>query len=119
MEQCLNQDFAPDTISSDLYSANIDGPVYDLATTLSKFLLLDLGLREVIRRSTINAAGVFNFGARLGTLACGAEADVSVFELQNREFTFIDSDGKTRTGRQKLVPFATVRGGKLFPAPKV
>jgi len=119
MEQCLNQDFAPDTISSDLYSANIDGPVYDLATTLSKFLLLGLGLREVIRRSTINAAGVFNFGARLGTLACGAEADVSVFELQNREFTFIDSDGKTRTGRQKLVPFATVRGGKLFPAPKV
>jgi dihydroorotase len=46
----------------------------------------------------------------------GAEADIGVFELQEGELTFTDSDGKTRTGRQKVVPVATVKGGRLFPS---
>jgi len=114
MEKCLRQEFLPDTISTDLYSANIKGPVYDLPTTLAKFLLLGLNLREVVARSTINAARAFKFGVEIGTLKPGAEADVSVFELQEGQFIFTDSDGKTRSGQQKLVPVATVRGGKLF-----
>ena len=117
MEKCLAEHFLPDTISSDLYSANINGPVYDLPTTLSKFLLLGLDLIEVVERATIRAARVFNFGAEIGTLKPGAEADVGVFELQEGEFTFTDSDGKTRTGRQRLAPVATVKGGRLFPPP--
>ncbi len=114
MEKCLAQKFLPDTISSDLYSANINGPVYDLPTTLSKFLLLGLSLKEIVQRATANAARVFNFGAEIGTLKPGAEADVGVFELREGEFTFTDSDHKTRTGRQKLIPVATLRGGKLL-----
>jgi len=114
MEKCLAQGFAPDTISSDLYTANIRGPVYDLPTTLAKFLLLGMSLPEVVKRSTVNGARVFNFGAEIGTLKPGAEADVSVFDLRDGEFTYIDSDRQTRTGRQKLQPVATVRGGKMF-----
>ena len=117
MEKCLAQQFLPDTISSDLYSANINGPVYDLPTTLSKFLLLGLGLPDVVERATLRAARVFNFGAEIGTLKPGAEADIGVFELREGEFTFTDSDGKTRTGRQRLAPVATVKGGRLFPPP--
>lgn len=114
MEKCLAQGFTPDTISSDLYSANIKGPVYDLPTTLGKFLLLGMSLPEVVKRSTVNAARVFNFAAEIGTLKPGAEGDVSVFELRQGEFTFTDSEHQTRTGRQKLVPVVTVRGGKTF-----
>ncbi len=114
MEKCLAQGFRPDTISSDLYSANLEGPVYDLVTTLSKFLPLGLSVREVIERSTVNSARVFNFGAEIGTLKPGAEADVSVLELREGQFTFTDSDGKTRTGGQMLAPVVTVRDGKLF-----
>ncbi len=114
MGECLEQKFLPDTISSDLYTANINGPVYDLATTLSKFLLLGLSLRQVVERATLSPARVFNFGAAIGTLKPGSEADVSVFDLREGEFTFTDADGKVRTGRQKLVPVATVRGGKVF-----
>jgi dihydroorotase len=114
MEKCLAQGFRPDTISSDLYSANIKGPVYDLVTTLSKFLLLGMNLREVIERCTANSARVFSFGAEIGTLKVGAEADVAVLELREGDFAFTDSDGKIRTGRQKLAPVVTVRGGKLF-----
>jgi dihydroorotase len=114
MQKCLAQGFRPDTISSDLYSANIHGPVYDLVTTLSKFLLLGMSLREVIERVTVNSARVFNFGAEIGTLKPGAEADVSVLELREGTFTYTDSDGKTREGRRKLEPAVTVRAGKLF-----
>ena len=114
MEQCLKQGFTPDTISSDLYSANVNGPVYDLLTTLSKFLLLGFSLPDVIARATINSSKVFNFGANIGTLQPGAEADVSVLELKEGEFTFTDSDGKSRLGRHQLVAAATVRGGSVF-----
>jgi dihydroorotase len=114
MEKCLAQNFLPDTISSDLYSANVHGPVFDLVTTLSKFLLLGMNLSEVVRRATVNSAAVFDFGAPVGTLRPGAEADVSVLDLEEGDFTFTDSDGKTRRGRQKLVPVVTVRAGKLF-----
>jgi dihydroorotase len=116
MEKCLAQAFLPDTISSDLYSANINGPVYDLPTTLSKFLLLGMSLREVLERATARSARVFDFGAQVGTLKPGAEADIGVFKLEEGDFTFTDSDGKTRTGRQKLVPEVTVKGGTVFPA---
>jgi dihydroorotase len=114
MEQCLKLHFLPDTISTDLYSSNIHGPVFDLPTTLSKFMALGLSLNEVIARATVNAAAVFNFGEKLGTLAPGTVADVSVLDLQDSEITFTDSEHKTRTGRQKLVPVVTVRNGGLF-----
>ncbi len=114
MEKCLHQGFLPDTISSDLYSANIHGPVYDLTTTLSKFLLLGMSLSEVFTRCTVNAARTFNFGAEIGTLKPGADGDVSILDLAVGDFTFTDSDGRTRQGRQKLHPEVTVRAGKLF-----
>jgi dihydroorotase len=114
MEKCLAQGFRPDTISSDLYSANTHGPVFDLVTTLSKFLLLGMSVREVIERATANSARVFNFGAEIGTLKPDAEADVSVLEMREGDFTFTDSDGKTRAGREKLVPVVTIRAGKAF-----
>jgi len=116
MEKCLNQGFLPDTISSDLYSANINGPVYDLVTTLSKFLLLGMNLHDVIARATVNSSRVFDFGASIGTLKPGSEADVSVLELKEGQFTFTDSDGKSRTGGSKLEAMTTVRGGKVFEA---
>ncbi len=114
MEKCLKQEFPPDTISSDLYSANVNGPVYDLVTTLSKFFSLGLSLREVVERATSMAARVFDFGARVGTLSPGAAADVSVLNLREGRFVFTDSYGKKRTGRLKLEPIVTLRGGRLY-----
>jgi dihydroorotase len=112
--RCLDQGFPPDTISTDLYSANVHGPVYDMPTTVSKFLLLGMPLPDIIRRTTLNAVQTFNFEEEIGTLKPGAEADVSVFEIQEGNFTFTDSYRKTRQGRQRLVPVVTVRAGKLF-----
>ena len=42
----LKQGFLPDVISSDIHVVSIDGPAYDLLTTMSKFLALGVPLHR-------------------------------------------------------------------------
>jgi dihydroorotase len=56
-EAALADGFRPDTISSDLHRFNVASPVHDLATTLSKFLLLGLSVDEVIAMATTAPPG--------------------------------------------------------------
>ena len=113
-EKALAQDVLPGTISSDLHQYNVHGPVFDLATTLSKFLHLGLTLDEVIRRATTNPAAAFAFPQGLGTLREGTEADVAVFSLIEGDFRFVDTLKQSRIGHRKLVPVATVKAGRIY-----
>ena len=56
----------------DVHQGNVNGPVYDLATTLSKFLHLGVSLEEVIRRVTVNPAKALAFPSGTGSLAPGS-----------------------------------------------
>ena len=113
-EKAVKQGILPGTISSDVHQYNVNGPVFDLATTLSKFLYLGLTLEQVIERATTNAANTFGFPKGLGTLREGAEADVAVFSLAEGNFEFVDSLGARRTGHQKLLPVSTVKAGRIY-----
>jgi len=113
-EKAIKQDLLPGTISSDVHQFNVNGPVYDLATTLSKFLLMGLTLDQVIERAATNPARTFGFPDGLGTLREGAEADVAVFSLTEGKFEFVDAMNQKRTGNLKLVPVATVKAGKIY-----
>ena len=115
-ERAFEQGLLPGTISSDLHQFNIHGPVFDLATTLSKFLHLGLTLEQVIARVTTHPAKVFGFAGGLGTLREGAEADVSVFSLREGDFSFTDAMGHHRIGHRKLSPAATIKSGRLYGA---
>lgn len=113
-EGALRQGVLPGTISSDVHQFNVNGPVFDLATTLSKFLHLGLTLEQVIERATTNPANTFGFPRGLGTLREGAEADVAVFSLREGDFPFVDALGERRIGHQKLIPVATVKAGRIY-----
>jgi dihydroorotase len=113
-EKCLQQGFLPDSISSDLAGRSTNGPTFDLTTTLSKFLLLGLSVDKVLELATIKPAHTFDYGLELGTLKPGNAADISILELRDGEFEFVDATGSKRTGRQKLFATAAVRDGKLF-----
>jgi dihydroorotase len=115
-ERAIGQDLIPGTISSDLHQFNIYGPVFDLATTLSKFLHLGLSLEQVIARVTTHPAATFAFPAGLGTLRTGSEADVTVFSLQEGDFPLTDALGQRRIGHRKLLPVATIKSGRLYGA---
>jgi len=113
-EKALRQELLPGTISSDVHQFNVNGPVFDLATTLSKFLHLGLTLDQVIERAATNPANTFGFPKGLGTLREGAEADVAVFALAEGDFEFVDALGQKRIGHRKLNPAATVKAGKIY-----
>lgn len=113
-EKCLQQNFLPDTIGTDLGGLSYNGPVFDLVTELSKFLLLGMTLDQVIERATVRPARMFNFGIELGTLRPGTVADITILEVREGPFVFGDSTGKKRTGRQKLQSAAAIRAGKLY-----
>jgi dihydroorotase len=119
MEAALKQEITPGTISSDVHQFNVAGPVFDLATTLSKFLHLGMTLEQVIERATVNAAQAFRFPHNPGTLREGATADVAVFQLLEGDFEMSESFAYTgppekRTVHRKLVPVATVKAGRLY-----
>ena len=113
-EKCFQQNFLPDTISTDLTVVAVEKRVFDLPTMVSKFMAIGIGLDQAIGMVTSNAARMFDYGAQIGSLKPGSEADVSIFELRDGNFEFEDSDGGKRTGRQMLVNKAVVRHGQVF-----
>jgi dihydroorotase len=122
-EQALQQDFLPDTISSDLTVAAATHSTGDLPNVVSKMMALGMNLEQVLERVTLNPAQVFDFGVQLGTLHPGAEADIGIFEIRDEKFEFNDNFdyanpivGKAgrRVGGQKLVNKAAVCRGQLF-----
>ena len=109
----LADGFAPLTISTDLHAFNVNGPVYDLATTLSKFLALGMSLDAVVAAATSNAARSIGKQDELGSLAVGRAADVAVFALREGEVVLVDALGETLRAEQRLEPLLTVLGGAV------
>ena len=115
VEAAIEQGFEPTTISTDLHVKNINGPVYDMPTTMSKFLMLGVPLERVIEMSTTRPARILNREAELGTLRVDSVADITLLEKQEGEFLFTDSYRQERVGRELLVAASTIRRGKIVP----
>jgi dihydroorotase len=112
-QNALQQGFPPDTISTDLNLTSRTDQVFDLPTTMSKFLALGMPLAEVIARTTINPArGIKPLNA-LGTLRKGAVADITVLTLAEGSFDFLDNSNAVRKGARKLSAHAVIAGGNL------
>jgi dihydroorotase len=118
VETALKQGIQPQTISSDLHTYNVNGPVYDLVNVLTKFLHLGLPLDDIIAKVTSVPASSVLMQDRIGTLAQGAWGDAVVLELREGDFSLIDSQGQTRTGHQSLVPITVVKNGRVYRQPK-
>ena len=67
-QAAIEQEVWPNTISSDLHAYNINGPVFDLATTVSKLLHLGMPLLDALRCVTETPAGVLGMSSQIGTL---------------------------------------------------
>jgi dihydroorotase len=113
-EQALAQGFPPTTISSDLHKYNVNGPVYDLVTTMSKFLMLGMPLHDALAKVTSVPAGVVGMEGRIGSLAPGAEGDAVVLEMEEGDFAFQDSRRITRSGRARLAVREVVKAGRRW-----
>ncbi len=108
--------FSPDTISTDLHMANINGPVASMQNCMSKFLNMGMPLSEVIWRSTARPAQVIGRPS-LGTLEIGAEADLAVFSLLEGRYAFADCGRARMRGTHRLECRLTLRAGKVVYDP--
>jgi len=115
VERAMKQGFTPDTFSTDWNTRSRTTGVVDFPNVMSKFLMFGMPLDQVIARATINAARAFRSFSDRGTLNVGAPADIAVLELREGSFQFEDNYKGFRTGKQRLVPVATVVGGKKAP----
>src|SRR5439155_23776140 len=102
--RALAQGVLPHTISSDLHRYNLAGPVFDLATTVSKFLHLGLELPEALRRVTATPASAIKMEKELGTLAVGAAGDAVVLRVREGERPLADTVGRVEIIRRWLEP---------------
>ena len=112
MAEGIKSGFLPDTTSSDWTDAGRAEHVVDFPNVMSKLLMLGVPLMQVIAMGTSNAAATFPAFKGLGTLRPGAPADVSILELREGSFDFIDNVNTKRTGKQRLFPRAAIMGGK-------
>jgi len=114
--QKMIQDFGflPDIISSDIHMFSINGPVYDLPTTMSKFLALGMPLMEIIRATTATPAKALGLQEYLGNLSVGRAADISIMKIEEGIFKFDDAFGQTLKAKQKLTPIMTIKKGKAI-----
>jgi dihydroorotase len=100
----------PDTISSDLtaYGASF----HSLVECMAKFMAIGYSLTDVVRMTTTNAASAIGMADELGALAVGREADVTIIDVVEGEFRFVDTTDTTFTGRYGIAPVHTVRAGR-------
>ena len=113
----LDAGFVPDTISTDIYNASINGPVYDMPTTMSKMLYLGMSFDDILLRVTANPARIINRIPGLGTLEIGAPADIALLGLEDGQFHLVDSQRNIATASKRIVSHLTICRGKRVTAP--
>jgi dihydroorotase len=108
----FKQGFMPNTISTDLYRSSRNAGMKDMANVMSKFLAMGMSIQDIILRSTWNPATVIK-RPDLGHLTVGADADVTVFNVKDGKFGYMDARGSVLNGTKKLEAELTLRSGRI------
>jgi dihydroorotase len=105
--------FWPDSISTDLHTGSMDAGMMDLPTTMSKFLVIGMPLKDVILRTTWNPAQLIHH-PELGHLTVGAVADIAVLNVLAGDFGYRDSHNGMISGRQRIICEMTLKDGRVM-----
>jgi dihydroorotase len=108
----IEQDFLPDTISTDMTLLGRTAQVFSLPNVMSKLLMLGMKMNQVVACVTSSAAHAFPEFKSYGTLRPGSAADVTVLDLQQGDFEFVDNYGGTRRAPRRLAPNTVFVAGK-------
>ncbi len=105
--------------STDIYSRNrLNGPVYNLATTMEKLMCVGYSLEQVIHRVTKAPAKALRL-SRKGNLSVGFDADITIFQVtDDADKQLIDSNQETVKTSVQIKPTAAVIAGKVYEIAK-
>ena len=113
VKAALQQDFFPDTISTDIHIAPEGRTVYLMNDLMSKFHAMGLSLEAAVTASTSRPAQVLGLEDHLGSLKPGMSGDAAVFDLREGRFVWHDMAGHNIEGKVRFDTFLTVRGGSV------
>ena len=103
-----------DSISTDIYDKNrLQGPVYNMATTLTKFLTIGYSLEKVISAVTDVPAEAIG-KQELASFSEGTIADFTFFKLEKNKQILVDSVGGKIHANEKITPVAVMIGGVYY-----
>lgn len=102
------------SISTDIHNMARNKTVFDMATTMTKYLHLGLSLDDIIRKTTINPARMIKKSDEMGSLRIGGNADISILEIREGSWDLMDSEDKIEFTNKRIIPVLTVKSGKVF-----
>ena len=108
----VEQGLKPNSISTDLHAHSMNAGMKDMLNVMSKFLNMKMSMEEVILASTWNPAQYIK-RPELGHLTVGAEADLTILNLKQGNFGFVDVKGWKMTGTRKLECELTLKAGQV------
>ncbi|WP_136465918.1 amidohydrolase/deacetylase family metallohydrolase [Flagellimonas onchidii] len=108
----VEQGLKPNSISTDLHTGSMNGGMKTQINVMSKFLNMNMPLKEVIAKSTWEPAKIIQ-REDLGHLSEEAVADVAILNLKKGDFGFIDVRRKKMNGDKKLECELTLREGQV------
>lgn len=110
----LDQGLVPHCISTDLTIPGRRNTVHSLVEMMARFLGLGFTLSEVVGMCTVNPARALGQQNRLGSLAVGRQADISVLDVRQGNWVVYDTLGASLKISQAVVPVLTVKHGRVF-----
>ena len=115
-QRVVDQGLVPHCISTDLTLPGRVRTVHSMTEMMTRFLTMGFTLEQVITMSTLNPAMAVGVEDRLGTLAVGRQADISVLDMEEGDWVLYDVVGGTRRTDKAVVPVLTVKKGEVFEA---
>jgi dihydroorotase len=110
----IEQGLLPHCISTDLTVPGRLNTVHSMTEIMTRFLGLGFTLPQVVTMATANPARALGAEQRLGSLAAGRQADVSVLDLQEGDWVVYDIlNTPLRVGRA-FAPHLTLKRGRVF-----
>jgi dihydroorotase len=119
----------PHTLGADMHGYNVRPPgaggdqareenpffgvaPFNLTHAMTELMALGLSLTDIVATVTSSPARMVKMEDKLGALAVGREADISVLNLMRGRFTLSDNSGEKVIADQMLTPAFALRAGK-------
>jgi dihydroorotase len=110
----IDQGLLPHCISTDLTVPGRAMTVHSMTEMMTRFLGLGFTLPQVVTMSTANPAKAIGADKRLGSLAVGRQADISVLEVREGDWVVYDILGAGLRVDRAFAPHLTVKRGRVF-----
>ena len=115
-DKVLDQGVLPHCISTDLTVPGRQITVHSMTEMMTRFLAMGFTFDQVVTMSTENPAKAVAVNDRLGTLAVGKQADLSVLEIKDGNWMVYDILGDGKKSDKAVIPVMAIKKGEIFEA---